>query len=341
MNRLTKFLLLIMLFSGCSMLRHTEDRYTFLWFHVKPFEKTFQYIPTTNIKNLIPLLPFETQSQQDREYNFSSFEDSIIHVDSFFMFAYEVSNIDYLHFLSDLKQKDSSFYIEMLPDQTVWRSKFAYNEPYTETYFRHYAYHHFPVVGVSYYQAEQYCKWLTVQYQRASDRKYQNAIFMLPTKSQWLVAALGRNHERFFSWDGYKMQDEDGKWLANFYRIEQIQISRDTGFFNCANSSRFYSDCLQISAGYYDRSSNRKDQEWRGIPAPVKSFQPNDYGLYNMCGNMEEYVREPGILKGGSWNDPGHYLQLDVEQQYDTTDKRSPYSFRSAETGFRIVMEVR
>ena len=50
--------------------------------------------------------------------------------------------------------------------------------------------------------------------------------------------------------------------------------------------------------------------------ATVKSFYPNDYGLYNMCGNAAEMIIEKGIAMGGSWNDYGGDVQIRAEAKH-------------------------
>jgi formylglycine-generating enzyme required for sulfatase activity len=216
----------------------------------------------------------------------------------------------------------------MVPDKGAWMSKFNFNEPYAEVYFLNPRYNYFPVVGITYDQATFYCKWLTEEYKKEKNRKYKNVEFKLPTKAQWVIAARGKEALEVFPWPGNSLQHSSGQWMANFYVINQIQIHRDTDYVRCHNESRYFENCLRIA----DKYSMKLDM-YHGITTPVLSYFPNDYGLYNMSGNVEEYVREKGITKGGSWDDPGYYLQLDVEEEYDTT-----YS-ASSERGFRIVME--
>ncbi len=43
-----------------------------------------------------------------------------------------------------------------LPDTLVWRNRMSYNEPMVEIYFRHPSYHDYPVVGVTWLQANDY-----------------------------------------------------------------------------------------------------------------------------------------------------------------------------------------
>ena len=70
------------------------------------------------------------------------------------------------------------------------------------------------------------------------------------------------------------------------------------------------------------------------IVAPVKSYPANGYGLFDMAGNVEEYVLEKGVTKGGSWKDTGYYLNIHVEELYDST------SLTSSERGFRFLMKL-
>jgi len=86
-------------------------------------------------------------------------------VPSFYMDQTEVANVDYLEYLYWLRrvfgEDYPGVYLKALPDTLVWREKLAYNEPLVENYLRHPAYHFYPVVGVTWEQANEYCLWRT------------------------------------------------------------------------------------------------------------------------------------------------------------------------------------
>ena len=86
-------------------------------------------------------------------------------VSTFYMDESEVSNINYLEYLYWTGRVFGTDYPEVykkaLPDTLVWRKKLSYNEPYIELYLRHPAYHEYPVVGVSWLQASDFCVWRT------------------------------------------------------------------------------------------------------------------------------------------------------------------------------------
>lgn len=247
-------------------------------------------------------------------------------VNSFYMDETEVTNADYREYLYWLKRVFADYpqvYEQALPDTLVWRDELAFNEPQVEYYFRHPAYNDYPVVGVSWIQANNYCEWrtdrvnelmlikegilnvdpnqsgannfnteayLAGQYEgivkqnlpnndpNATVRKarMEDGFFYpkyrLPTEAEWEFAALGLvareeniESKRVFPWRGNYARNEEkkerGKLMANF--------ARGKGDYMGVSGS--------LNDGY-------------AFTSPVKSYWPNDYGLYDMAGNVNEWV---------------------------------------------------
>jgi sulfatase modifying factor 1 len=255
-------------------------------------------------------------------------------VSSFYMDETEVANIDYREYLFWVLNTWGTTYPEVwkraLPDTLVWREELAYNEPLVETYFRHPAYDDYPVVGINWLQANEYCKWRTDRVnemiliergilENTPDQKNENnfnteaylvgqyegsvrknlpdrrtggerhvqledgillPIYRLPTEAEWEYAALSLlgnqatskdeliTDRRIYPWDGntvryQKRNKYQGKMLANFKR----------------------------SGGDYGGMAGALNDK-AFTPAPVRSNWPNDYGLYNMAGNVNEWTAD-------------------------------------------------
>jgi sulfatase modifying factor 1 len=110
-------------------------------------------------------------------------------VNSFFIDKYEVSNLNYREYLYWLEGTFGaagmdSIVTQALPDTLVWREELAYNEPMVEYYFRHPSYNNYPVVGVTWLQATEYCKWRT-------DRVNELALMQ---KGFWIQKHKSRKH---------------------------------------------------------------------------------------------------------------------------------------------------
>lgn len=92
-------------------------------------------------------------------------ETRTLTVSSFFMDKYEVTNLnwnEYLHWLEMVFGPVAPELVEQAkPDHKVWREDLAYNDPYEDNYFEHPAFSFYPIVGVSWSQAMQYCQWRT------------------------------------------------------------------------------------------------------------------------------------------------------------------------------------
>jgi gliding motility-associated lipoprotein GldJ len=98
-----------------------------------------------------------------------------ISIQSFFMDETEIANIHWLEYLFYIERDsggvDGEFYQSALPDTTVWASELAFNDSYVDHYLRYPGFRYFPVVGVSWEQAVDYCTWRTnvVNYKLAQD----------------------------------------------------------------------------------------------------------------------------------------------------------------------------
>lgn len=86
-------------------------------------------------------------------------------VSSFYMDRTEVTNFHWLEYVYWMKRVYNKtyphIYKKALPDTLCWRDPLSYREKFVEYYFRYPAYRDYPVVGVSWIQANDFCKWRT------------------------------------------------------------------------------------------------------------------------------------------------------------------------------------
>ena len=111
-------------------------------------------------------------------------------VSSFWMDQTEITNLQYREYTDWVKRlfwddgegMYAYLYTHSLPDSTVWRSQMSYNEPMVTQYYRHPAYQDYPVVGVSWQQAVEYCDWRT---DRVNERRIIESGALGPPKKAW------------------------------------------------------------------------------------------------------------------------------------------------------------
>lgn len=86
-------------------------------------------------------------------------------VSSFYMDKYEITNLnwnEYLHWLDVVFGTTAPELVKAAqPDHDVWLNELAYNDPYVQNYFDHPAFSFYPIVGVTWEQADAYCRWRT------------------------------------------------------------------------------------------------------------------------------------------------------------------------------------
>jgi formylglycine-generating enzyme required for sulfatase activity len=209
-----------------------------------------------------------------------------VSVSSFYISKTEVTNLEYRNFCQDMIEKHGKEAAsKYLPDTLIWENEFPYSyfNPMVGHYFRHPAYDNYPVVGVSWEQANAYCKWLSerVNEELKAAGKTLLPNFRLPTEAEWEAAAMGKNVKLSdaqpfvrFGWGSSMLRDKNGLLLGNF---------------------RFLPDRNGFVLDVQDFSDNTS------ITAPTESYPPNSYGIYNMSGNVSEWVMDvlylgiPGI----------------------------------------------
>jgi gliding motility-associated lipoprotein GldK len=214
--------------------------------------------------------------------------------------------------------------VAIYPDTTVWIKDFnySYNEPMHNDYFWHEAYGDYPVVGVDWKQAKAFCAWRTLyknSYQKSKNRQHVNS-FRLPGEAEWEYAARGGLESATFPWGGPYAKNDRGCFMANFKPL---------------------------------RGDYAADQALYTVEADA--YEPNDYNLYNMAGNVSEWVdssydadsyeysstMNPNVndaknmrkvVRGGSWKDVAYFLQVST-RDYEYADSARSY------IGFRTVQD--
>jgi len=253
-------------------------------------------------------------------FTLNKFEESFSKIsDKFYMSKYEVTNLQYMTFIADIKLKGNTEKIKMAEiDSLQWRDKLAYNEPYVELYHRHPAYNNYPVVNVSYEGASLFCEWLTGKYNSFEKRKFKKINFRLPSKDEWENAAHGGLKENDYPWGSFSLQDYKGRVMCNYNAMGDVCIHYDS-------ETKKYVVLNHIPRPVGSLSDNGT------ITMPVASYFPNGLGMYNISGNVSEMVSEKGIARGGSYKSPGYDVRI------ESTEK---YTQPQTNIGFRICMDI-
>ncbi|MCO5259849.1 MAG: formylglycine-generating enzyme family protein [Crocinitomicaceae bacterium] len=228
---------------------------------------------------------------------------------SFFMRKTEVSNFDYKEYLSWLKNNNQlDAYNVAFPDTTKWTELDKDLLPLSNVYSYHSAYRDFPVVNITREQAEKYCDWLSMVWQKNTGNK--NIHFRLPLRAEFLLATANSEYHPY-AWTGPYLNNAKGDYLCNFLQLNQALVTRNT------------------ETGELEILKSVLKPSVQNMMASVKSYYPNVYGLYNLNGNVSEMVQEQDMVVGGDWFSGGHDVR---NESYKYVNGASPL------VGFRPVM---
>lgn len=233
----------------------------------------------------------------------------------------------------DIKDRSSFIMketVNVYPDTLVWISDYTYS--YNEgqvNYFWHPVYDNYPVVGVTWKQARAFAAWRSLYLNSLLTAAGEVTVqdFHIPTESEWEYASRGGQRSSMYPWGGYYITNPKGCYVANFKPLRG-NYSADGGVY----------------------------------PVIVAHYEPNDFGIYDMAGNVSEWTRNawnpaaygytddlnpdyeyetlPGdaperkrkVIRGGSWKDIGMYLQCSTRSyEYEDTAK-SYIGFRCTRT---------
>jgi len=221
--------------------------------------------------------------------------------------------------------------VSIFPDTLCWIHDYAYsfNDPYTKNYFHHVSFDDYPVVGITWKQANAFTKWRS-QMMNAFLRKIKQPTlpeFRLPTESEWEYASRGGLDFSPYPWGGPYTRNRKGCFLANFKPLR----------------------------GNYTADGGIKTLK-------VQSYNPNGYGLYDMAGNAAEWtsnaydesafsyshdmnmdyhynakesdhaVLKRKSIRGGSWKDIAYFIQTGT-RTFEYQDTAKSY------IGFRCVVD--
>ena len=226
--------------------------------------------------------------------------------------------------------------VPVYPDTLSWIRDFTYsfNEPLTLKYFSHAAFDDYPVIGVTWKQANAFCNWRTnlkvISNSRANETPAHD--FRLPTETEWEMAARGGLQNSVYPWGSYYARNDLGCFVANFKPLRGNYVADSP------------STTTTMKAGEFD---------------------PNPFGLYDMAGNVAEWtstaffeagyetvndinpelqydaktddppVMKRKVIRGGSWKDMAYFIRTSTRTfEYQDTAK-SYIGFRCVRSSFR------
>ena len=251
-------------------------------------------------------------------------------IGAFFMDDTEITNNEYRQFTQNIQESSeidlpSGYSIaDLMPDTTVWTRDYTHHmgDPLVVYYWSHPAFDDYPVVGVDWNAAKYFCEWRTsyLNRWRTDNQLPVMPNFRLPSEAEWEYASRGGRDMAKYPWGNPYIRNAKGCLLANFK----------------PGRGNYFDD------GY-------------AYTSPVGTYFANEYGLYDMSGNIAEWCEDAynpsampltwdlnptyfdpnvpmKVIRGGSWKDIAYYLETGTRSFEHQDTARASIGFRCAMT---------
>ncbi|HTR42580.1 MAG TPA: SUMF1/EgtB/PvdO family nonheme iron enzyme [Pseudomonadales bacterium] len=181
----------------------------------------------------------------------------------------------------------------------------------------------FPVVNVSWNDAQAFCVWLTKNEQQAGTIKGKE-FFRLPTDAEWSWAVgIGER-------EGEGTPKEKNSKIPDLFPWgTQFPPPPGAGNFADQAALNYFTNWPHIDS-YNDGFVTT---------APVGSFKPNEFGIYDLAGNAMEWCDDfyngtngQRVLRGGAW------INCGPKSLWSSYREHAGASRYSVATGFRPVL---
>lgn len=255
----------------------------------------------------------------------------------------EVANVhyrEYLYWMGKVYGANSQEFLALLPDTNVWMKIDTSMRLYSWYYFRHPKTNHYPLVGITREQAIAFSKW-------RSDRVFE--MFLIEFgKIEQPDFSTRETPESHFTIERYFNGEYGGITLGEMvryypeYRLPTLEEwktllrysdSLDSTYFTKCKS-KYCKECLpKIPFMHSDIQlpvSKTFNEMVVTIPIFSGCFSRRGSPLYNLRGNVSEWLSEPGVAAGGGWLDSRERILREDTFHFDQPN---------AWTGFRNVFE--
>lgn len=272
-------------------------------------------------------------------------------VKSFYMDETEVANVHWKEYMFYLKRDSSEeIYNAAVPDTSCWSRALSFNDAYVDHYFSYPGFRFYPVVGVSWKQVIGFCAWRTEMVKmklsgkspaasgpKDSWRKqnfYQNTDAVKPKEEEKVEKPKNNQEQNSNEIPGYRLPTEDeweyaamaviDVWAKDENSQKRIYPWDGTNIRNPHNKKRgiFLANFKRGRGDYAGIAGQMNDGAM--ITDYIYAYPPNDFGLYNMSGNVNEWVYDkykPKLLDKDPSIDPNAPAEENPENEEEKDDE--------------------